>query len=256
MAVNMSGSVTWVTGASQGMGRALALALARNGHTVAMTARSAELLAQVIGEAGDCAERLKAFPGDITDPVAMVQTVARIENAIGPIELAILNAGTHRPMWLDEFDVGIARSLMEVNYFGTLNCMTPLIGRMRERGRGHIGVVASVAGYCGLPSAAAYGGSKAALINFCEALRPEFSAVNLRLTLINPGFVDTPLTRKNSFPMPSLISADDAAAAILSGLARTRFEITFPWRFSRTMKLLAAVPYWLFFRITSRMKRK
>jgi short-subunit dehydrogenase len=126
---------------------------------------------------------------------------------------------------------------------------------MMARRGGHIAVVASVAGYVGLPGAAGYGATKAALINMCEALYPELEARNVRISVINPGFVDTPLTQKNDFPMPFIIPVDAAVDHIMAGLTSNRFETVFPWKMALSMKLLAALPARLLFAVTRRMLR-
>ncbi len=135
---------------------------------------------------------------------------------------------------------------------GTVNCLAPVIERFVERQAGRIGVVASLAGYRGLPTSSGYGASKAGLINMCEALRPELMEQNVVLSCITPGFVRTPLTDRNPFPMPFLIDVDTAATRIVKGLESNRFEITFPRRFAYIMKFMRILPYWAYFAITRR----
>lgn len=243
--------VVWITGAGKGIGRALALAFARDGWDVAVSARTPEDLYSMMDEA--LPGRVHPYPLDVTDEVEVAKVVGAIERDHGPLDLAILNAGTHIPQSADDFDLKAARTLFETNVMGTLNALVPLMARMTGRRKGHIAVVASVAGYRGLPGAAGYGATKAALINLCEALYPDLARYRVKLTLINPGFVDTPLTRKNRFPMPFLITADKAAEAIMGGLRSGSFEIAFPWRFAMIMKLMRILPYSLYFRITKRM---
>jgi len=159
-------------------------------------------------------------------------------------------------MGADDFDLKGLRTLVELNVMGTANCLTPMMSRMIARGGGRIAVVASLAGYCGLPSGAAYGLTKAGVINLCEALRPELEAKGVALQLVNPGFVRTPLTDKNDFPMPFLISVDEAVDQIMRRLDDSQFEIAFPWRFAFLMKLLRILPDRLFFALTRRMVRE
>jgi len=248
----MTGRRAWITGGGSGIGRALALELAAAGWQVAISARSASALDAIAGPSGG---RILAFPLDVCDPAAQLATLAAIEAQIGPLDLAILNAGTHHPMGLADFTAETAQRLMAVNYFGVVHGLAALLPRMGARRAGQIALVASVAGYRGLPSAAAYGPTKAALINLAESLRPEAVRAGIDLRLINPGFVATPLTDRNDFPMPDCISAEDAARAIRQGLAGSAFEIAFPWRFSRVMKLLRILPDRLFFALTTRMLR-
>ena len=157
------------------------------------------------------------------------------------------------PMAAEDISVETFRHLVETNLMGTVNGLAQIIPRLIERKRGHIAVVASLAGYRGLPTAAAYGATKAGLINMCEALKPELERYGVRLTLINPGFVETPLTDRNEFPMPYLMPVEKAADRIMRGLRRDDFEVTFPWRFATVMKLLRLLPDRLFFLLTRRM---
>lgn len=243
--------LAWVTGAGKGIGRALAERLAADGWTVAASARTGADLASL---AEQCPSgRIHAFPLDVTDLSRTEQVVAAIEDELGAIGLAVLNAGTHIPVTAADFSAAPFRRLVEVNLMGTVNSLTPVIPRFIARKSGRIAVVASLAGYRGLPTSAAYGATKAGLINMCEALMPDLARHGVRLSLINPGFVETPLTEKNDFPMPFLISVDKAADDIMRGLRRSRFETAFPWRFAFLMKLLRLLPDRLFFLITKRM---
>lgn len=243
--------VAWITGAGKGIGRALAKRLADDGWTVAVSARTKEDLSRLEAE---CASgRIHAFPLDITNRGQALITVDVIENRLGPLSLVILNAGTHIPMSAATFSADSMRKLVEVNLMGTVYCMDSVMHRFIERKAGHIAVVASLAGYRGLPTSAAYGATKAGLINMCEALRPELAVHNVRMTLINPGFVETPLTDQNDFPMPFLIPVEAAVDHIMRGLNGNAFEIAFPRRFAWLMKLLRIMPDRMFFGITRRM---
>lgn len=238
---------TWVAGASQGIGAALAKRLARDGAQVIASARSREKLAVLA--AADA--RIIPEPVDVTDRDAVAGLIARLDDA-ARIDTAVLNAGTHRPVDGREFDAGALRALIEVNLFGVANCLEALIPRMAGHGRGRIAIVASLGGYRGLPTAAYYGASKAALINMTEALRFDLAKAGVTLQLINPGFVRTPLTDRNDFKMPFLVEADAAADAIARGLATDRFEITFPTTFALIMKALRLLPYRIYFPLVGR----
>jgi short-subunit dehydrogenase len=244
----------WCTGASKGIGQALSYELAARGAMVFASARSGEELDRLASDRR-AHQRIRPCPLDVTDEAAVAATVEAIEAAHGPLDLAVLNAGTHIPLDANDFSVRIFRQLFEVNVFGVVHGLAALLPRFIARGRGQVAVVSSVAGYCGLPSAAAYGATKAALINMCEALKPELDRAGVDLRLINPGFVRTPLTDKNPFPMPFLMEPDKAARRIVDGLGRRGFEITFPRRFTYGMKLLRALPYPLFFAVTRRLLR-
>lgn len=247
-----NGRVAWVTGAGKGIGRALALALAAEGWRVAVSARTAEDLAAVAADGP--AGAITCFVLDVTDPAATAAVIAEIETAMGPIGLAILNAGTHRPTPLAGFSACDLADLIDVNLMSVAHGLAALLAAPTPARE--IAVVASLAGYRGLPRAAAYGASKAAVINLIEALKPEADQADIRLRLINPGFVATPLTDLNDFPMPFRISAEAAADYILRGLAGGRFEIAFPYRFAWIMKFLRMLPDGLFFRITRAMVAK
>lgn len=247
-----AGKIAWITGAGKGIGRALALKLSAHGWTLAVSARTETDLQTLCEEAPG---PVHAYPLDISDAELTAKVIKDIESDIGEIDLAVLNAGTHQAEKATELSIANTRHLMEVNFMGTINGLAPLIELFAARRRGHLAVVASLAGYRGLPSAAAYGASKAALINLCESLRPELEEVDVRLSLINPGFVETPLTDRNEFDMPFLISTEKAAQAIIRGLEGSAFEITMPRRFAFIMKFMRIMPYWLFFALTRRMVR-
>lgn len=241
----------WVTGASSGIGRALALRLAREGWTVIATARRADALTDLAAEP-ESVGRIRPMPGDVTDAAAMAALVAEAEAAHGPIALAVLNAGTYAPDGIDGFDVEAFRKVGDINVQGAANCLAPLLPGWRARRLGHLALVASVAGYRGLPRALAYSSSKAALIALAESLRFDFVPAGLKVQLINPGFVRTPLTDKNDFPMPFLMELDAAVDRIVSGLASDRFEIAFPRRLAWPLKLLRCLPNRLYFALVSR----
>lgn len=251
--MNWAGQCVWITGAGKGIGRAVALKMAAAGAIVAASARTPADLRSLEEEAKGLAGRICAYPLDVTHEEAVAGTLGRIEEELGPIDCAILNAGTHSAIRAAELQVRPFRDLMETNFMGTVNSLVPLVERMKERRSGRIGIVASLAGYRGLPTAAGYGASKAALINMAEALYPELERQGIVIQLIDPGFVATPLTDRNEFDMPFLISAEEAAERICNGLKGRSFEIAFPRRFAFLMKLLRILPDFLFFAITRRL---
>jgi NAD(P)-dependent dehydrogenase (short-subunit alcohol dehydrogenase family) len=248
-----SPGILWVVGASSGIGRCLTQQLSDAGWTVAISARSGERLEQLVR--ADRAGRVHSYPVDITDAQAVADTVARIEAQLGSVERAILNAGDYTPMPLEQFDAELFRRLMEVNYMGAVHCLAALLPLLLQRGRGQVLLTASVAGYRGLPSSAPYSATKAALINLAESLQPELANAGVTMRVINPGFVDTPLTRKNRFSMPFLMSPEQAAARIVAQIDGSAFEIAFPRRFVWIMKLLRCLPYRAYFAVTRRMAR-
>jgi len=235
--------VAWVTGASSGIGRELASLLDARAGKVVVSARSAEKLDELAANS----RAVKPYPLDVTDETAVSACVDSIEHDLGPIDLAVLSAGTWAILDQGEIDIAAMRRGIEVNYMGVVNALAAVVPRMRERGSGHIAIVASVAGYRGLPRAGAYGPTKAALINLAETLKSELEPFGITVSLVNPGFVDTPMTQDNPFPMPALMTAEKAAQALLAGLEKRRFEIIFPRGFVYAVKMLRIAPYRLFF---------
>jgi short-subunit dehydrogenase len=236
-------TTAWITGASSGIGRALALDLARRGVKVAASARSADKLAELAREHAG----IVPFPLDVADRAATAATVQRIATSLGAIDLAVLNAGIWEPMPRTYSAASAARS-MAVTYQGIANGVEALLPGMIERGRGHLALVASVAGYRSMsPLAAGYAPSKAAVISLAESLRHDLPARGIAVSLINPGYVATPMTSVNKFPMPFLVTAEDAAQRIVRGLEKGRFEIAFPWQLVALLKLGRLLPYPAYF---------
>lgn len=235
----------WITGASAGIGRAVALEYADRGFAVHVTARKAEALEALAAERPG---KITAHPGDVTDRAAMARIVAEIE-AERPIALAILNAGVYIPMRAQEFSADAVEKTFAVNVTGAANGLEPLLKTMIARGKGHVALVASVAGYRGLPRAAAYSATKAALIAMAEALAFDLIDLGVRISVINPGFVETEATAVNDFEMPFLMQPGDAAKRIADGLAKPGFELRFPTRFALILRAIGLLPnrayFWL-----------
>lgn len=242
-------NTAWITGASTGIGRGLALKLAAEGVRVAASARSAERLEDLARSHAN----IVAVPVDVADRAAVSDAHRRVQDAIGPVELAVLNAGVWHPMVASSYDAGRAHQSMSVNYLGIANALEPLIPGMIEAGKGQLALVASVAGYRGLPKAAAYAPTKAAVISLAEVLRLELARHGITVSLVNPGFVETPMTSVNEFPMPYIVTADDAAARIVKGLKSGRFEIAFPWQLVTMLKILRLMPNALYLRLAIRL---
>ncbi|MBP0440276.1 SDR family NAD(P)-dependent oxidoreductase [Tianweitania sediminis] len=244
----------WVTGASGGIGYALALALARAGYTVAASARSADRLDDLAKEAV-APGRIVPFPLDVTDEAKVRSVVERIEQELGPIALAVLNAGTSLPATGVRIQPPLYERVYDVNLFGVVRCMAPVVERMKARNKGQIAIVGSLTAYFGLPGTAAYGATKAALNAMAESLRFDFHTLDIRIQVINPGFVDTAMTRLNRFPMPGLMTPDAAAKRITSGLQDGGFEVTFPRRLAWPMKAVRLLPHAILFPLLFRLTR-
>lgn len=236
------GRRVWLVGASSGIGAALAAELSRRGARVLASARDGERLAALeqAGGAGD----VLAF--DATDAAAWPAATRIARERQGGFDAVLYVAGTHKPMRGTALDVDAARALIEVNYLGAVHCAAAVVPELLRQGSGGIGFVASVAGYRALPTGIAYGASKAATIHFAEGLHYDLAPHGLAVWLVNPGFVRTPLTDRNEFPMPALIETGEAARQIVRGIGRGAFEIHFPRRFTLWLKLLRWLPQRLY----------
>ena len=237
------GQAVWVLGASSGIGHATAAALHAQGALVTVSARNGEALqAFVQAHPGSTARVL-----DCSDAHAVAAVAQQCWPHSAP-DMVLYCAGHYQPMRAQAMDLDDMRRHWEVNYQGALNVLQAVLPAMRARGKGHISLVASVAGYRGLPNSLAYGPTKAAMINLAENLYLDLKTDGVAVSVVNPGFVQTPLTAKNSFSMPALISPEQAAQAMLHGWSRGQFEIHFPRRFTVWMKLLRIMPQrWYFY---------
>lgn len=240
----------WIVGASQGIGEACARLLLQRGARVALSARGRQGLERIAGSAAQ--EHSLVLPLDVTRPADIAAAFASLRAQWGIPDLVLIVAGTHRPMRAWEIDGEAARLLVETNLMGVLNVLEAIVPEMVAHGRGGIGIVSSVAGYRGLPTALIYGATKAALINLAETLYLDLHPRGLNVHLINPGFVKTPLTQRNEFKMPALIDVDEAARQTLRGIERGDFEIHYPKRFTRLMRGLRLLPYRLYFPLVRR----
>lgn len=238
----------WIVGASSGIGAALAADLDARGARLVLSARSADRLRQ---QAEGFRDAL-ALPLDVTDAGAFIPAMMQILDTWGGVDLVILNAGTYSPLRAWELTIDNARQTVHTNLLGVMDGVAAVVPQLLRQGHGAVAVVASVAGYRGLPRAMAYGPSKAALINFAETLYLDLSPRGVSVFLINPGFVATPLTARNDFEMPALISAEEAAHRIIEGFASGCFEIHFPRRFTGFLKILRLLPDRLYFHLISR----
>ena len=241
----------WIIGASSGIGAALATALWQRGALVAVSARRAEALHTLAGDREEA--RVLAF--DFNDDAAFAAAADDLFKAWGGIDLVLFCAGAYAPMRAWQLDPNDIDRLLAINLRAPMAASAVLIPRLLKQGNGALAFVSSVAGYRGLPKAAAYGPTKAALINFAETLYLDLAPRGLSVYVINPGFVATPMTAANDFEMPALISPQQAAEEIIAGFARGSFEIHFPRRFTHWLKLLRLLPYGLYFALVRRFTR-
>ncbi|WNK20502.1 SDR family NAD(P)-dependent oxidoreductase [Halomonas piscis] len=245
----------WLTGATSGIGKALAQRLMAEGHRVVLSARRQDKLAALCKGFDNAA----VLPLDISDRDAVQAAGKRIEAELGGLDLALFNAGTCEYLDVRAFDVALVERVLTPNLNGTLYCVEaalPLLRAARREGRpARLAVTSSASAYMALPRAEAYGASKAAVSYFMEALRLDLSPETIGVSVIHPGFVDTPLTAQNDFPMPMQVSVDQAADAILKGLYHGRKDIHFPKRFTLIVKLLGILPPALRFAVGRRLVR-
>jgi len=244
-----NGKTVWIVGASTGIGRATAQALHARGARVVVSARKAEALAAF-------AQRhpgSRALPLDATNAAALRTAAAQLL-AQGPLDCVVYCAGHYQAMRANAMDVGEMVRHVEVNYLGALHLLDAVLPAMLARGAGHISLVGSVAGYRGLPQSLAYGPTKAALINLAETLYLDLHDKGIGVSIINPGFVQTPLTADNAFDMPALLTPEQAATAIVNGWQRGAFEIHFPKRFTLWLKALRVLPNRVYFYLMQRVK--
>ena len=242
-----AGKTAWLVGASTGIGRATAHALHAAGARVIVSARNREALDSFVATH----PRSDAMALDATDRDAMHDAAARIASVHGRIDLAMYCAGTYAAMRATAFDLDIALRHVQVNYEGALFMLDAVLPQLLAQGRagqgGHVSLVSSVAGFRGLPQSLAYGPTKAALINLAETMYLDLEPLGIGVSVVNPGFVETPLTAGNEFRMPALITPEQAAAEIMRGWRRGEFEIHFPKRFTLWLKALRHLGYGPYF---------
>ena len=243
------GQRVWIIGASTGIGGELARKLLALDAKVAISARHLDAL-QIISNGN--ADSM-VLPLDMTQSSEVLTARDSILAKWAGIDLVLIVAGTYQKMRAEDFNLNEAKKMVDTNLNGPLNCLNAVLPVLLAQGKGGLGIVASIAGLRGLPQALIYGPTKAALINLCESLYLDLRPRGIGVYLINPGFVATPLTSKNDFAMPALISASTAAQAIVRGIERGEFHIHFPKRFTNWLRLLRLFPYRLYFWLIHRM---
>ena len=243
----------WITGASSGIGKALAIKFANEGWKVAASARRENLLKELNQEN----ENIHPFPLDVTNIDQCKTVFENVVEKFKNIEISIFGTGIHDPKSEKEFNLDKIRKIMEVNYFGTMNSINSIYDYYNDKKRGQISIISSVAGYRGLPAAGAYCASKSALTSFAESLHFEMKRKNVRVSLVSPGFIKTPMTDQNDFPMPMIKSPEFAAEQIYIGLIKKKsFEIHFPKAFTFIMKILRILPNNIYFKLVEKGMKK
>ena len=243
----------WITGASSGIGKALAIKFANEGWQVAASARRESLLKELSNQYTN----IQSFPLDVTDSDKCKSVFKDIVEKFENIEICVFGTGIHDPQSEKKFNLEKIKKIMEVNFFGTMNSINSVYDYFGQRKVGQISIISSVAGYRGLPAAGAYCASKSALTSFAESLHFEMKRKNVRVSLISPGFIKTPMTDQNDFPMPMIKSPEFAADQIYNGLIKkSGFEIHFPKVFTFFMKFLRILPSSIYFKFLEKGMKK
>jgi len=242
----------WITGASSGIGKALAEKFASEGWKVAASARRKEILDEMSSH-----ENIFSYPLDVTNQDQIKISFGKIIEDFNGLDLCVFSSGTYDPKLEQEINVKQNKFVMETNFFGVLYCINAVENYFKNKKNGHISIVSSVAAYRGLPNSSGYGPSKAALTNLTESLYFDFKKHNVRISLISPGFIKTPLTDKNEFPMPFIKSPEFAAEKMFNGLTKSKaFEIHFPKALTILLKIFRVLPYKIYlFLIDKGVKR-
>jgi short-subunit dehydrogenase len=246
--MQLSGTRFWLVGASEGIGKAVATALAERGARVAVSARNDERLAEL----KQLDHRIVTVVADVTDYASLATAYQQVKDAFVEVDVVMFNAGIYTPQLASVASLDVALATMNTNINGMLRLWDVVRSDMLARAAGRLIIVSSVAAYRGLPKSYAYGASKAALTNLSETLAIELAPSNITVQLVSPGFVDTRLTQKNTFAMPMIITPEKAASYIVRGIESDAAEIHFPKRFSVLMKILRILPTRLFFFIARR----
>jgi len=244
--------VIWITGASSGIGKALALKFAKENWNVAISARRENILKEI----SESNENIKSFPLDVTDKTKCKEVFEQIKNHYGNVDICFFSTGTWNPKKEKDIDVEQIENVFKVNFFGTVNSIKAVEEYFKNKNSGIITIVSSIAGYRGLPNSTGYGPSKSALNNLAESLYFDFGRHNVRVCLVSPGFIKTPMTDKNNFKMPFLKTSEFAADKIYDGLInQNNFEIHFPKQLTLTLKLFGLLPSKIYFYLVKKLTK-
>ena len=248
----MNKKTIWITGGSTGIGKALAIKFANEGWNVAISARREDLLQDLSNNN----ENIHGFPLDVTDKEKCKEIFDKIKNKFQNVDICFFSTGTWNPKKEKDIDVDQIEDVFKVNFFGTVNTIKTVEKYFKDKQSGIITIVSSIAGYRGLPNSTGYGPSKSALNNLAESLYFDFKRSNVRICLVSPGFIKTPMTDKNDFKMPFLKTPEYAANKIYDGLINKKvFEIHFPKELTLTLKLLSFLPSKLYFSLVGKLTK-
>ena len=244
--------VIWITGASSGIGKALALKFANENWSVAISARRENILKEI----SESHENIKSFPLDVTDQKKCKEVFDQIKSHYGDVDICFFSTGTWNPKKEKDIDVEQIENVFKVNFFGTVNSIKAVEEYFKNKNSGIITIVSSIAGYRGLPNSTGYGPSKSALNNLAESLYFDFGRHNVRVCLVSPGFIKTPMTDKNDFKMPFLKTPEFAADKIYDGLINKKnFEIHFPKELTLTLKFFKILPSKIYFYLVKKLTK-
>ena len=248
----MNKKTIWITGGSTGIGKALALKFANEGWNVAISARRENLLKEI----SEKYENISSFPLDVTDKNKCNEVFNDIKNKFNEVDICFFSTGTWNPKKEKDIDIEQIEDVFKVNFFGTVNSIKAVEKYFKDKKSGIITIVSSIAGYRGLPNSTGYGPSKSALNNLTESLYFDFKRFGVRVCLVSPGFIKTPMTDKNDFKMPFLKTPEYAADKIYDGLInKNSFEIHFPKALTIILKIFSFLPSKLYFGLVGRMTK-
>ena len=242
----------WITGASSGIGKSVAEKFANEGWKVAVSARRKELLDELAKN-----PNIVSFPLDVTNRNQINEVFKNILDNFGELDICLFSSGTYEPKDEQNIDPDKIKNVINVNFLGVIDCVKSVERYFKDKKSGHISIVSSIAGYRGVPNSSGYGPSKAALTNFSESIYFDFKKFGVRVSVVSPGFIKTPLTDKNEFPMPFLKTPEYAAEKIFNGLVKSSaFEIHFPKGLTLTLKFLRILPYRLYLFLVDKLVKR
>lgn len=247
---SFTGKVVMITGASSGIGRGLAVELARRGAKIGLVARRAELIEEVVREVEAVGSTALALPADVQDARSMSAAAANLSAQLGPVDILIANAGIGPTRDAAQIDADEIARVINVNVIGASNSVAAVIPEMVKRGSGQLVVISSLAAYRGLPKSAAYCASKAAVSAFFESLRLDLEPRGIAVTIIHPGFIKTPLTAGREAQMPFLMELDHAVKKMANAIEKRRKRYSFPWQLATIVRAGMIMPIWMYDQIS------